>query len=44
MNKVEKSAIPVAFFLLPSNEHICYRVMFDNVVDASLAFYNESVM
>ena len=36
MNKVEKSAIPVAFFLLPSNEHICYRVMFEAFHEASV--------
>ena len=28
MTKVDKSAIPVAFFLLPSKEQLCYKVMF----------------
>ena len=36
MNKVEKSAIPVAFFLLPCEEQICHSVMFEAFHEASV--------
>ena len=36
MTKVEKSAVPVAFFLLPSKEQLCYKVMFEALREASV--------
>ena len=41
MNKVEKSAIPVAFFLLPSKKQICHRVMFEAFHEASMDMHPE---
>ena len=40
MNKVEKSAIPVAFFLLPSKEKICHHVMFEAFHETSVDIIN----
>ena len=35
MTKVDKSAIPVAFFLLPSKEQLCSKVMFEALREVS---------
>ena len=40
MNKVEKSATPVAFFLLPSKEKICHHVMFEAFHETSVDIIN----
>ena len=44
MNKVEKSAIPVAFFLLPCEEQICHSVMFEAFHEASVDIKPEDLL
>ena len=35
MTKLDKSAIPVAFYLLPSKEQIAYKLMFQSLLKVS---------